>query len=256
MPAWGGMGALTDEELNQVGAYLETLAMRGANWKDKDDTSMNEGAPAREPSAFLRTALKQLWSVVAVREAKAATESEMHLGHILVALPETPDGVGLATILEEEAAIAQQHAGFAASDLEDLENIQLHTHHVRHAMDPSKEDGGPGKGYGVCRSAAGIAQHMALARDAADASDAVKEHAADVIAAAHNISLWCGKILDKAAQILGGASPVASAFFAEETVEHIDWILHGRDADGDGATASGDGEGGLDQIKQSLAFAR
>lgn len=32
MPAWGGV--LDDETLYQIGAYLETLAIEGANWKE------------------------------------------------------------------------------------------------------------------------------------------------------------------------------------------------------------------------------
>ena len=34
MPAWGGLRHLSDEEINQVGAWLETLAKRGAKWED------------------------------------------------------------------------------------------------------------------------------------------------------------------------------------------------------------------------------
>ena len=141
-------------------------------------------------------------------------------------------------------------------DLEDLENIQLHTRHVRHAIDPSKESSaqGPGKGYGVCRASKGVSQHMMLARDAPDATDSVKLHAEHVLASTANVSFWCGKILDKAAQITGGASPVASAFFAEEIVEHTNWILDGRDANSDGKISWEEGEGGVAQIKQHLAY--
>jgi mono/diheme cytochrome c family protein len=32
MPAWGGV--LTDEQIYQIGSYLETLAIEGANWKE------------------------------------------------------------------------------------------------------------------------------------------------------------------------------------------------------------------------------
>lgn len=32
MPAWGGV--LDDKQINQIGAYLETLAIEGANWKE------------------------------------------------------------------------------------------------------------------------------------------------------------------------------------------------------------------------------
>lgn len=34
MPAWGGGRALSDEEILQIGAWLETLAKPEANWKD------------------------------------------------------------------------------------------------------------------------------------------------------------------------------------------------------------------------------
>src|SRR5262249_23730647 len=32
MPAWGGV--LSDEQIYQIGAYLETVALPGANWKE------------------------------------------------------------------------------------------------------------------------------------------------------------------------------------------------------------------------------
>jgi mono/diheme cytochrome c family protein len=31
MPAWGGV--LSDQQIYQIGAYLETLAKEGANWR-------------------------------------------------------------------------------------------------------------------------------------------------------------------------------------------------------------------------------
>jgi mono/diheme cytochrome c family protein len=36
MPAWKGI--ISDDEIMQVGAYLETLAMEGANWKEGSGT--------------------------------------------------------------------------------------------------------------------------------------------------------------------------------------------------------------------------
>ena len=41
MPEWGGMGEISDEQINQIGAYLETLAKRNANWVDRIETSEN-----------------------------------------------------------------------------------------------------------------------------------------------------------------------------------------------------------------------
>jgi mono/diheme cytochrome c family protein len=34
MPPWGGGKILTDDEINQIGAWLETLAQPEANWKE------------------------------------------------------------------------------------------------------------------------------------------------------------------------------------------------------------------------------
>lgn len=34
MPAWGGGPELTDEQINKIGAWLETLAKAEANWGD------------------------------------------------------------------------------------------------------------------------------------------------------------------------------------------------------------------------------
>ena len=240
MPPWGGMGELSDDEINQVGAYLETLATRAAKWLDEESAS-------DQPEAAQ--------VVLAAAEAAEPKEYQLHLGHILDSWEDTPGKVGLVTILEQELDVAAQHAGFAVKDLEDLANIQLHTHHVRHALDPSTEKGGgPGKGYGIIKAAKGVIQHMELARDAADATDGAKAHSVHVIASASNIVFWAGKILDKSAQIIGGASPVSSAFFAEENVELLDWIRNGHDADGDGTITWQDGEGGLAQIKQHLSL--
>ena len=54
---------------------------------------------------------------------------------------------------------------------------------------------------------------------------------------------------DRSGQIIGGASPISSAFYAEENLEQLGWILNGHDADGDGSISWDEGEGGLAQIK-------
>lgn len=236
MPPYGGLGKITDDQIDQVGAYLETLASRRAKWIDPP-AKKSEAKPDVQPVV-----------------ATAPPEYQAHLDHIQKALGETPGGVGLLAILEEEARIAQQHAAFAVKDLEDYDNIRLHTPHVRHAIDPAEEPSGPGKGYGVARAAKAVIAHMELAAATGDATDKVKTHAAHVISAANNIVLWCGKIVAKANQITGGSSPVSQAFYAEEIVEQIRWILEGNDADGDGAVSWTEGEGGLAQIRQHLGF--
>lgn len=244
MPEWGGMGEISDEEIAQIGAYLETLAKRNANWADPPDSSEAEPEAQVIPASSTTS------------EPAEPKEYQVHIGHILTSWQDTPGEVGLATILEEEAMIAKQHAALAVTDLEDLPNIQLHTRHVRHAVDPTAESSGqgPGRGYGIIKAADGIVQHMEFARDAADASESAKIHAEHVLASARNIQFWAGKIVDKAGQIIGGASPVSSAFYAEQIVERIEWILNGHDADGDGEVSWKEGEGGLAQVKAHLSF--
>lgn len=36
MPPWGSQGPLEYDQINKIGAYLETIAIKGANWKDKE----------------------------------------------------------------------------------------------------------------------------------------------------------------------------------------------------------------------------
>ncbi|MDP6516773.1 MAG: c-type cytochrome [Alphaproteobacteria bacterium] len=243
MPPFGGMKALDDTEIDQVGAYLETLAIRGAKWADPAEGGGTEGAAAdpaaRDPAAEAATALP---------------EYQAHLDHIMVSWGDTPGKVGLATILEQEAEIAGQHAGFAASDLEDMDNIILHTAHVRHAIDPTTEAAGPGKNYGVAKAAAEIVAHMDMARQTADATDSVKTHAEHVISSANNITAWSKKIVGLGDQIRGGTSPISAAFYAEEIVAYIQWILNGNDADGDGTVSWTKGEGGLAQIRAHVGY--
>ena len=72
-----------------------------------------------------------------------------HIGHVLTSFADTPDKVGLLAIAKTEAGIAAQHAGFAARTPTNLESMKRHAAHVLHAIDPTLEAMGPGKGYGV-----------------------------------------------------------------------------------------------------------
>jgi hypothetical protein len=36
MPAWGSAGPLEYDQINKIGAYLETIAIKGSNWQDEE----------------------------------------------------------------------------------------------------------------------------------------------------------------------------------------------------------------------------
>jgi hypothetical protein len=118
--------------------------------------------------------------------------------------------------------------------------------HVRHALDPSSESGGPGKGYGVIKAAQGVAAHMDFAAKSGDASGSLKTHSAHIIASANNVVAWAKEALAKS----GDTSAEGMAKVAELT----QWILNGRDANGDGQISWQEGEGGIAQMKQHLGF--
>jgi hypothetical protein len=170
----------------------------------------------------------------------ASAQAMAHLGHVMESWNDTPGKVGLITILEQEAKIANQHANYGKS------NPATHMPHVRHALDASSESGGPGKGYGVLKAAMGVAAHMKFAAESPDATDSIKAHSVHIITSANNVVAW-------AKEAMGMSKDTSSASMSK--VEEITgWILNGRDADGDGKISWEEGEGGLAQMKQHLGF--
>ena len=98
-----------------------------------------------------------------------------HVKHVTEGWKDTPGKMGLGPIMEEEAMIAEKHAGFAASKPGDLKWVKTHIRHVRHAIDASSEPSfsGPGKGYGVIKAAGGVAKHINFAAGSSDSSGEV-----------------------------------------------------------------------------------
>jgi hypothetical protein len=167
-------------------------------------------------------------------------QSHDHMGHLNDSFADTPGKVGLVTILEQEAKVAADHAGYGKS------NPSAHMPHVRNALDPKAEPNGPGKGYGVIRAAEAVIAHMDMARKAADASDGLKTHSEHVITSAKNVVMWAKQAMEK--------SKDTSAKSMDEIVQLTQWILNGRDANGDGKISWQEGEGGIAQLKQHLGF--
>ena len=172
----------------------------------------------------------------------AFAQSHDHMGHVMDSFGDTPGKVGLLTILEQEAKTAADHAGYGKN------NPSAHMPHVRNALDPSVEKSGPGKGYGVIKAADAVIAHMDMARKASDASDSLKMHSEHVITSAKNISGWAKQAMEKSKDV--------SAKSMDEIVQLTQWILNGRDANGDGKISWQGGEGGIVQLKQHLGFAQ
>jgi hypothetical protein len=184
--------------------------------------------------------------------AQSEKETHRHMGHLTESWGDTPDKVGLLTILEEEAQIAAQHAGLAARDLSDLSSMQTHTGHVRHAFEAASESVGPGKGYGVLKAAQGVSRHISLASNAGDASDNVKRHAEHVKSSAENVVKWGQEVMQLSEQVLSASAADQAAPLVQQIQELTQHIVNGTDANGDGRVSWQAGEGGVAQAKQHM----
>ncbi len=187
----------------------------------------------------------------AAQTASAQSAAHRHIGHVGDSFNGTPDNVGLLAAAQAEAEVAAQHAGLAA-EAGDLAGIQRHVTHVLHAVDPSTAERGPGRGYGLARAANGCAQHIGMAGESDDASDAVKTHANHVGTACGNVASWAEGIAAKAAEVAAATDMAAAKALAEEIIGMVNAIVNGVDADGNGRVSWGEGEGGLAQAATHL----
>lgn len=100
--------------------------------------------------------------------------AHVHVGHALSGWSDTPQRQGLLVVARQDARVALEHAEFAVQGARNLAAVRLHLSHVRHALAPQLEPGGPGSGYGLLRALGGAAEHLGYAREVPDVSAALK----------------------------------------------------------------------------------
>ena len=202
----------------------------------------------------ITTALAAILAAAATApQISAQSAAHRHIGHVADMWRDTPDQVGLLVAAQMEAEVAAQHAALAAES-GDLAGIQRHTTHVLHAIDPSTSERGPGKGYGLIKAASGAVQHIGMAGESDDASNAVKNHSTHVAASAQNVVTWAEAIVEKAALVASATDMEAAKALAEEIAAMTQAILSGTDADGNGRVTWREGEGGLEQAATHLGL--
>ncbi|MGB5695809.1 MAG: hypothetical protein WBM46_09165 [Polyangiales bacterium] len=179
-----------------------------------------------------------------------SSPAHVHIRHVLTAVNGPRGGVGFLTILEEEAQIARRHAELAASDLANLEAMQTHMKHVRHAIDPSTEEKGPGRGFGVLRAASSVETHILLAAKSEGKTDNIERHATHVATSARNVVTWSEAILAESEEVLKAETAEAAAPAVQKIAELTGFIVEGHDSDSDGQVSWQEGEGGVAQVRQ------
>ena len=168
-----------------------------------------------------------------------------HIGHVMDAWNDTPEGAGLLLAAIAEAEIAARHAELAAKDPSNLDAMKRHTTHVLHAGDPTKIENGPGNGYGVRRAAEGAAKHIQAAANADGASDAIKAHSTHVATSAQNSVTRSDEIVMLAEKIAMAGSAAEASALVGELNGLAQALLAGVDAHDDGRVGWQEGAGGL-----------
>jgi len=200
---------------------------------------MATAPPARGPAAA---------ATVGVPAGPAGT----HMGHVVNAFSDTPNGQGLLPTAMAEARVAIQHAGLAARNTASLDAMKLHAGHVINALDPTVVSAGPGLGYGVKKAATGVATHIELAAKAQGASQNVVAHSVHIATSARNTVQRSDQIIALAKQIQAATSAADAAALVSQMVSQCDQLMAGADANGDGRITWEAGEGGLQQVQQHV----
>ena len=177
-----------------------------------------------------------------------AQSASVPLARITNGAPDTPSRMGLLATAEAEAANVERHVRFAASRTDHLYWMRTQAGHVVHALEPSRMAEGRGLGYGLRKALAGISLAAVEAAGAPDATDGVKMHAAHVTASVSTALDHSSHLLEVAGKVIESPDPHVAKPLVEQMQELTFWLLHGRDANGDGKVSWEKGEGGLDQI--------
>ena len=252
--------ALRDTLRMQVAQLVSAAGLDQAEFlRRRQLVSTHEGARRAFDDAVveLQAAAKPVAAAAPAPAAAPAQELPpgpmgAHIGHVLVSFGDTPDKVGLLTIAKQEAEIATQHAGFAARTPTNLESMQRHAGHVLHALDPSLESMGPGKGYGLKKGATGVAAHIEMAAKVETAPAGVRTHAEHVATAARSTLSRADEIIALAQKIRAAKTAEEAAGLVAQMASLCAQLAAGVDLNADGRIMWNNGEGGLQQAEEHM----
>lgn len=177
--------------------------------------------------------------------------SHVHIRHVADNWDDAPSRVGLMILARMEAEIANAHAELAVAST-DLAAIRRHVSHVMHAIDPTSEERGPGRGYGVIQASTDGIIHVGLAAGSEGASDNVRLHATHVTASLETVLSRAREIVMLGYQAGAATDPEVAAELVEQIRDLTSSLINGLDANADGSVGWEAGEGGLTQAASHL----
>ena len=186
--------------------------------------------------------------------AYAGSKAHAHISHVVSSWEDTPSERGLLPTAFKESLVAAAHANYAVNASGNLGAMKMHAGHVRHAIDPTLESGGPGLGYGLIKAAVGAALHITLASEAPDASTAVKSHTVHVVASLNAAVTRSNAAMIEADAIIAAPDTTVALEHAVKLAELTKGALMGMDVDGDGEISWDNNEGGLKVADKHIGF--
>lgn len=186
--------------------------------------------------------------------AHAASEAHKQIGYVVSSWEDTPNEQGLLPVAFKESLVAAAHANYAVNAADNFDSMKIHAGHVRHAIDPTLEAGGPGLGYGLIRATNGSIEHITLASESAGASEAIKTHTVHVVTSLNNVLERTEMALAEADAIIAAASAAEALPHAIEMARLTKDAFQGIDANKDGKISWETGEGGLKTADQHMGF--
>lgn len=177
--------------------------------------------------------------------ALAGSDAHTHISHVVSSWNDTPSERGLLPTAFKESLVAAAHANYAVNAADDLDTMKMHAGHVRHAIDPTLENGGPGLGYGLIKAATGAVQHITLASETGDASEAVKNHTVHVVASLNAAIARSNAALVAADAIIAAPDTTTALVYAIKLAALTRGALMGVDINSDGEISWQNDEGGL-----------
>ncbi len=204
-----------------------------------------------------------LMQETAIFNATLPLQSLAHIRKVLVAAGDTPAQVGYAVGLVKQAQFLYDHATFArdaATAPDGLVNVRVHVEHTLNTLYGTSDDrygdidqdgfaSDPSDTHGLLRYAQQVSQTLQLAASSADASDNIKQRAAQVQTGLGNLGnstdgRWLALFIASATQALNAPTAADALPFTNQMVGLANRILNGEDLNDNGQIEPTTGEGG------------
>jgi hypothetical protein len=210
-----------------------------------------------------------------VLRGQLPVQALVHIAHLLVSYPDTPNQVALEVGLRAQVDALITHAQqlSTAQATSNLANVKREAEAIANLIAGAKAPGfgdldkdgliqTAGDGFGLLQNSPqdgyllGVKDHAELSAAAADATDNVKQHASGVAITTDNVQVWATQILDKARAIISADNPTVTRPLVADILGLATYIEQGQAIGTDGNIRPVKGSGGaITSYQEALGMA-